>query len=356
LDVRHARVLFTALSFRNPFDSSSVIHFSLNKFCQRYAKSNGGRYARAIRQLFADLSDTYIRVTEKETGEVQQYRFIDEVFHFNRAPRRRDARLVSSPQQELWIDGCRLSNEFLQVLGRIKELHHIKWKVLNAIRSPLAQAIYLYIPSRAHHHSADKPFEITLTKLLRQVSFRRVPRFKSLREQLFTLHKNEGRSILQQLDGQETLHGHFRVSLSESSDGSDFKLLAWVDKDLAKPKSGTRSSKLEVAYRQSGKPLEWLEDAFANIPSLSDYEVDLLIKAGVDVEKDRRFFEKAKALLMESKFVSLLAEAKGDALEDRPARKHPTARLIDRIMRTVREPVVQPTFATRANRLTMNRI
>lgn len=59
LDVRHARAIFTLLSFRHPGERTQLIRFSFNEFCRRYAKSNGGRYARAIKSVVADLMDSY---------------------------------------------------------------------------------------------------------------------------------------------------------------------------------------------------------------------------------------------------------------------------------------------------------
>ena len=52
----------------------------------------------------------------------------------------------------------------------------------------------------------------------------------------------------------------------------------------------------------------------ANICSLSDYDIELSTKAAVEIEGNRTFFEQAKALLKEARFVTLLAEAKSDQL------------------------------------------
>ena len=49
LGVRHARAVFTLLSFRK--GGGAVIQLSFNECCRRYARSNGGRYARAIRGM-----------------------------------------------------------------------------------------------------------------------------------------------------------------------------------------------------------------------------------------------------------------------------------------------------------------
>jgi hypothetical protein len=341
LDVRHARAIFSLLSFRDPYEDSRLIRFSFNEFCRRYANSNGGRYARAIADIVADLLDAYIRVSNVNTGISHQYRLIEHVDIEGRPPRRKDSRLANSAQEEMWFNGCTLSPEFFGLLSRIAELQSLKLAVFTSIRSPLAQAIYLYIPSRAYHHTKEDPFEITLTHLLEQVSFP-VPPFKSQRKQIFTQHEKEGRSVLQQLDGIETLSGRFHAALVERNDGTDWKLLAWVDKVARKPKLPGEGSKLVAAYLKSGRPRELLDQALSNIERLDDYELDLLAEAKIDVPKNRRFFEVARALLRKPKFDGLLSEAKADEKEGRKARTNPTARLIHRIMEAVGAPVTLP--------------
>jgi hypothetical protein len=341
LDVRHARAIFSLLSFRDPYEDSRLIRFSFNELCRRYANSNGGRYARAIADIVADLLDAYIRISDVNTGISHQYRLIEHVDIEGRPPRRKDSLIANSAQEEMWFNGCTLSPEFFGLLSRIAELQSLKLGVFTSIRSPLAQSIYLYIPSRAHHHSKEEPFEITLTRLLEQVSFP-VPVFKSQRKQIFTQHEKVGRSVLQQLDGLETLSGRFHVSLAETTDETDWKLMAWVDKTLKRPTLPGEGSKLVAAYMKSGRPRELLDQAFSNIRPLDDYESDLLETAGVVVGKNRRFFEMAKAILKEARFNGLLGEAKGDALEGRKAQTNPTARLIHRIMEAVGAPVALP--------------
>jgi hypothetical protein len=338
LDVRHGRAIFTLLSFREPYgdDGTRLIRFSFNYFCRRYARSNGGRYSRDIAQILGDLLDAYIRVTDIKTGISHEYRLIEHIDIERRPIRRRDAVLANDFQCEMWFNGCRLSPEFYSLLGRIAELQELNLDVFTLIRSGLAQAIYLYIPSRAYHHTEEKPFEITLTKLLDQVSFK-VPPQKQRRHQIFTQHEDERRSVLQQLDGKKTLSGKFRVKLAETSDGSDWKLLAWIER-RAKRTVEKSESKIVGAYLKSGRPQELLYQALSNIRPLNDYDIELLIAGNIEVEKNRSFFEKAKALLGETRFTGLLAEAKSDELEGRKAKKNPTARLIYYIMQALETP------------------
>jgi len=335
LDVRHARVIFSLLSFRSDYDDTCLVRFSFNELCGRYAKSNGGSYARAIQNLVRDLTNAFIRITDTKTNVSHEFRLIERMDIEKRPPRRRDSKLALSGQREMWFNGCTLSPEFAGLLSNFKDLMELNLDVFNSITSPLAQAIFLFLPSRAyHHHTENDPFEITLTNLLQQVSAP-VPSLKWLRRKLFV---QNSRSILKQLDGIETLSGILRIKLADTADGSDCKLQAWMEKNTRKPKAALANLKLVTAYLASGRTREQLEHSLANIRPLSDYEIDLLSLAKVEYGKNRRFFEQAKALLKEVRFITLLAEAKGDEQEGRKARKNPTARLIYRIMQAISTP------------------
>jgi hypothetical protein len=54
----------------------------------------------------------------------------------------------------------------------------------------------------------------------------------------------------------------------------------------------------------------------------------------------------AKAILRQDRFIGLLAEAKGDALEGKKATKSPTARIIHRIMEAISAPIQTPTASS----------
>ena len=98
LDVRHARAIFSLLSFRDPYEETRLIRFSFNELCRRYAQSNGGRYARAIKKIVRDLMDSYIRVTDVKTGIAHEYRLIERIDIEKRPIRRKDSRLAKSHQ------------------------------------------------------------------------------------------------------------------------------------------------------------------------------------------------------------------------------------------------------------------
>jgi hypothetical protein len=73
---------------------------------------------------------------------------------------------------------------------------------------------------------------------------------------------------------------------------------------------------------------------------MSEYEIDLLEKAAVRLEGNEPFFRMAKAMLGTARFAELLAEAKGDEIEGRVAKKNPTARLIWRVRTAIKSQKV----------------
>jgi len=66
-----------------------------------------------------------------------------------------------------------------------------------------------------------------------------------------------------------------------------------------------------TAFLASGHTKEELNRRLSTVQTLSDYEEDLLKTAMVEIEKNRRFFELAKALLGTTRFITLVSEAKG---------------------------------------------
>lgn len=337
LDVRHAELVFTLLTFYDPRQPHQTIAFSISELCRRYAHERGGQFARDIRKLLNELCKSYIRFRRDGDPNWHFYRIIERIHGVQRAPRRKDAKGANA--YELWIDEFSFSPEFFALLQQIVELRHLRLDVFRTITSHLAQAIYLYIPSRAHHHGEGDPFEITLTNLLQQVSHP-VPEQKCRRHRLFTQNKHP---ILSQLDAKETLSGTFRAKLAETSDGKDWKLQCWVEKPsaLTSPAAATprslTDSKMAQAFLASGKSLEALKRCLDRLTPLTGYERDLLQRGQVVLTGNERAFELAKTLLGEDRFDSLLAEAKGDALEQRKATKSPNHRLMSRLMDAIRQ-------------------
>jgi hypothetical protein len=162
-----------------------------------------------------------------------------------------------------------------------------------------------------------------------------VPEYKSVRKKLFTQNRT---SVLAQLDGRELINGVLRVDLAETKDGTDYNLLAWVEKDTlditpAQPRLA--KSKLLSLWLATGRSKVEFDRRMKQRQPLSDYAEELLAKAKVTIDGSRTFFEMTCALLGENRFHAILSEAKGDALEGDPG-NHPTKRLIYRLTEAVK--------------------
>jgi len=332
LDMRHARACFALLSFRDRLQDGRSIHFSMNEFCKRYAKSRGGRYARDVLNILYDLQETYV-AREIEDGTIEYFQILGEINIHQKAARRRDALQAVSTQHEMWLDRVSLSPEFFGLMRRWEELAQIRLDVLNSLKSTKAQAIYTYIPSRAIHHGKDDPFQITASNILEQIGAP-VPKHKSKRKEVFCQHGDK--SILNQLNGAEIASGaKLRVVLEETKDGSDVKLIFWTEKEeQEKALEPPKTSKMLDAWLVGGRSKKTYDERMKKRRPLNDYHRDLLEKAEVQIEGNERFFENA-AVLLGGQMDMLLSEAKGDALEG-DAGNNPTGRMIYRILEAIR--------------------
>ncbi len=330
-DMRHGRVCFALLTFRDRLREEKQIHFSINELAHRVARSNGGRYTRDLLGILYDLHETWVRIDQPD-GSFDKFHPIESIRIHGKPVRRRDALDAASRQQELWLDFVHLNPTFFGLVRHYKTLARIRFDVLTSLSSDTAQAIYCFLPSRAVHRAADDPFEIRLDTLLEQIGLP-VPRYKSRRRQIFTQHK---RPILDQLDGAETMAGPLRVALAETSDGSDFKLRAWVEKPAVDPSPpATPQGTLLKAWTAGGRSRDEFHQRVSNAAPLTDHHVYLIQKAGATYSSNERFFQMVAALLGHSHFEMILSETKGDALEGNPG-KNPTGRLIWRLMTAVR--------------------
>ena len=218
-------------------------------------------------------------------------------------------------------------------MRRWEELARIRLDEINRMKSPKAQAIYTYLPSRALHHTKDSPFSIKLANVLPQIGAP-VPIHKSVRKKIFI--QNDETSILNQLNNAEVADGILRVELEETRDGSDYKLISWVEREEAPQKSmpSSGNSKMLDAWLEGGRPKQSFDDRLRKSKPLSGHYKSLLERTGAELKGSERFFEMAAALLG-PQFEQILSETKGDVLAgDRG--DNPTKRLNYRIMEALR--------------------
>ena len=326
LDMRHGRACFALLSFRDRMQNGREIYFSMNEFCRRYASSQGGRYATDILNVLFDLQETWV-AREIDGAKVEYFQILGDIKIHQKTARRHEALKALSMQQEMWLDRVTLSPEFFGLLKRWEELARICLHALTSIRSPKAQAIYTYIPSRAVHRTESEPFSINLATILEQIGAP-VPTAKSKRKQIFTQNRN---SILSQLNGAEVVDGVLRAELAETRDGSDYKLVFWVEKGgIPEPATPPKTSKILEAWLEGGRSRASFQERLKNAGPLHFHHLELLERAGVQLEQTETFFQMAYALLG-PRFEKVISEAKSDAIEGDGGR-NPTGRLIYRIL------------------------
>lgn len=338
LDIRHGKACIALMTFRDRMTNGKDIDFSMNELCQRYANSQGGRYARDLLGYLNELRNSWVyRETE---GDPEFFTILGDVKISQKAPRRRDAQRAIDPQREMWLDRVSLSPEFFGLMEEWERLACIRLDVLTSIRSPKAQAIYTYIPSRAVHRTKNDPFSINLATILEQIGapLPDTPKAKKKgqRKKVFTQNKN---SILAQLDGLEIANGGtLRVVMQETKGKDDHKLIFWVEggdkpKAIASPKRG---GKMLEAWLHSGRSEAQFQERVKASKPLDHYHRELLERAGVKLKSNERFFEMALALLGVSHFEQILSEAKGDHLEGNTA-DNPNARINYRLLDAIKK-------------------
>lgn len=340
LDVRHLRLLLVLLFFRQrDFPPPAKITFSMNEACHHYASSQGGRYSREIMRLFEDLKNSCFEVQEAGARDFFIYPILKD-FRVRGRYRRRKPK-SHEMQKELHLEYAELHDDFIPIL---METVHFDLAAFKKMSSSIAQAIYAFIPSRATHRPSNQPFSITLTTLLKQIGAT-IPKAKWARRKLFTQNRT---SILNQLNGAPTRTGFLRVSIVETADREDFKLLFWEERvETENAASGKGGSHLKVKsppssnvfYRiwiDSGGTDEGFRTRTRKLPSITPYEQELMQKAKVEQDGNKRAFQVAKALIGTDSFVECLSFSKSYAIEKKRVKKSHTSLFIHKLKECVK--------------------
>ena len=327
ITLAHIKVALGVLTF---FHGQNPVTISVTELAKRCADSRGGRYYRDLLQKLNDLRDYWVSVTY-ENGDTKTFTLLKSIAVLSKAPKKKPISSVYSESQ-LWLDSVELHEEFAELMSDFARTMHLRFDAMKKLTSDIAQSIYLFLPSRAYHHSKESPFEITLSLLFEQLGLDKQP--KSVRYKLLTQHKN---SVMSQLDQAQILTGCLRVKLKETRDRSDWKLLAWVEEKSASISLSNSESALVEAWRKSGRPETDLTKKLSLLSQLNDYELDMLERADIQHDSCKKFLQQAKTLLGESKFHLLLSEAKAEKIEERQA-KNPTGAFIWRLLNQIEHP------------------
>jgi len=327
ITLAHIKVALGVLTF---FHGNNPVSISVTELAKRCADSRGGRYYRDLLQKLNDLRDYWVSVTY-ENGDTKIFTLLKSIAVLSKAPKKKPIGQNTSSEPQLWLDSVELHEEFADLMSDFAKTMHLRFDTMKKLTSDIAQSIYLFLPSRAFYHSKEDPFEITLSLLFEQLGLDRQP--KSVRYKLLTQHKN---SVINQLDNAEILTGYLRVKLKETSDRSDWKLLAWVEEKSKSLNLENSESAIVEAWIKSGRSEIELTKKLFKLPELDDYELELLEKAEIQYNSCKRFLQQSKVLLGENKFHLLLSEAKAENMEGRQA-KNPTGAFIWRLLNQIEQ-------------------
>jgi hypothetical protein len=350
IDMGHVRILLAVLSF---WKGDNPLSMSLSELGRRAADSHGGAYFKLLRQKLGDLRDYWIAVDlqngnkrmfpaisrieittrslrgRKESNNNQQRLALDEWAIVHKQP-------STERVQAVQLDNVALAPEFAEFLCDWTNIMHVRLDVLRTLASDLAQAIYLFIPSRAVHHSKDDPWKINLANLFDQLGIN-VPPSKSLRKKALVQHGE--RSVLKQLNNVPILHGYLRVSLRLNKDKSDWLFLAWSEGRGDLPDLYSSESALVDAWRKSGRDEAELAKLLRNpLPELTDEELYLCEAAKIELLNVQRFIQLCKVVIGKNRLHRVLAGIKVDVVEGRGIH-NPTGTLVWRLLTLISEPV-----------------
>ena len=227
LNIEHARVILALMSFQQIHSENQVLTFSMKRLCElTYGYYNKQYYAKAKR-LLSELIECWVSVYCPEGFKDDP----DEQMHYFRIIESASIMAKSSKrgggQQELFFDNVRIDRTYLELMQKITDHLCIDVKMLSQITGDLAQAIYMYLPSRTAHevYTKNNPFKIKLTKLFDQVGYSTTKtKYKSKRKEVMD------RGVLEQLNETSVMGGKFFCDLRESKDKSDWMLCCWTEK------------------------------------------------------------------------------------------------------------------------------
>jgi len=230
-----------------------------------------------------------------------------------------------------------LSTEFCQVLETM-HLQHIRYDQLKKIRSQLARCLFFFLPAKAYMGNASRPWSITVTNLLRMID-RPVPKLLSQRRALF-MGKKPRLSVVDELDGKETLAAILGVRFALTSEKDDYKLECWLDaRPEPVPVVAEKIGELHRIFLEIGGSEADFQRRLSRRQPLGAEHFGNLTDARVEVEACITFLEQAYAVLDYDEFTGALAEVadcvRTNRIIDGQPIKNPTGYLINYIIRTL---------------------
>ena len=278
-DIRHYDLiaLFMTEFHNGKINESGDYYTGCNNIIRAIGKTPGSAQREYIYTLLDDLWNTNLSFVDSATGQGSFFRALSEI-------------TTKEDGGSKVLVKVRLSEEFIKFMKAIEHYMFIRLDVKTKLPSPVAQSIYTYLPSRAVSCTREKPWKISLTKLMEDL---RLPvekyRTVSERKRFFTQHKT---SIISQLDGCPVANGSkFRVELVPSKTKKDYNFVCWVDTTTA-----PRDNKIFKWWIESGGTEADFIKKLSNKQELDVYEIECLKALGMSPKKDKIYFEMIKTL------------------------------------------------------------
>ena len=277
-DIRHYDLIAAFISEyrRGHIDKTGKLFVSYKGILALIGRNSGTSPIKSVSLLLDDLWNTNILWEDNEKQTAVLFRTLSKI---ETKKENGNNTLVS----------IQLDPNFITFIDQIEKFISVRLDVKVKLPSPIAQAIYTYIPSRAIYSTEKEPWRISLAILMREL---RLPeeKYKSAREKIFTQNKT---SIMKQLDGVQLRSGDlFRCKLEEKKDKTDFYFCCWVQKIEKKVKN----SALLQCWKDAGRDVKVFYKLIDECKPLTRKTVEDLKDMELDPVKDKAYYEAAKAI------------------------------------------------------------
>ena len=282
---RHLRVFFSLLSKVNLFKLEAPLTMSLREISLTAGFALKGDSMAEIRSIVDDLRNYWVRVQYPDRNDSQ----VESVFTLIHG-----AGLSRQINAENRVYQTRLSDvvlhsDFIRMISSMAEfpLRAIRCDVLRNLPTDAARAFYVYLPSRAHHHSKANPFRVRLSTLVEQVGANFPDR---LSQRLRFFDRN-----LRVLDSHPLQTGRkLRISLEgDGRSGSDPMVILWSEdaSDSTQLTLNMKPSVLVSVLMENGWSHSDAVERFAKRQPLPYHLTDRLTQTGFCLEDNQRFIE-----------------------------------------------------------------
>lgn len=322
LTVAQLRLLAGLLSFRRPWEKDFIRERMGIKALYRKIKTGqsgrddlaGGQRLQKIRDDLEEMETYWVQIN-RPWNTVEGQKVAEKLISFAKRTRFRDGMPHTQANIESeWIEAFRMNRHFLTALDA--DSRAVRLDVFNSFQTDMIALWYLVIPARASHPRITKnnPWQTGLRVLFDKAGCN-IGSPGAAKWRFDRCHA----TVLNELNGSETMNGKFCCDLKKNSDGDDYLLRAWIERKNPRGKlQYNQEGFLFTFWLQAGRTEEEFEERLRRgCGPLSRYDEDLLTAARYPFTNpgNLAFLTQIKALLGEHVFTSALHTAKVSVLE-----------------------------------------